>query len=187
MLTIISKTIIFISSYTILYIILLIQYCDFSENLFKQPLIVALLTIIILSFFMLNFFIKYISSQKNIIKTSEIRNVKKLKESNITYLLSNIIPLIAFDFTNIQQLISFLFVFGILLFMYVKYSLIMYNPTAEILGYTNYSAELYKNNKKVKDIVILSKYKFIHPNTYYNVKNIELDDDLFLIAKIIED
>lgn len=187
MLTIISKTIIFISSYTILYIILLIQYCDFSKNLFKQPLIVALLTIIILSFFMLNFFVKYISSQEKIIKTREIRNVKKLKESNITYLLSNIIPLIAFDFADIQQIISFLFIFFILLFMYVKYSLITYNPTAEILGYTNYSAELYKNDKKVKDIIILSKYKFTHSNTYYTVKSIELDDDLFFVTKIIED
>lgn len=101
MLTVISKTIIFISSYIPLYIILFVQYCDFSKNLLKQSLLVTLLSIIILSFFMLILFIKYISSTNNIIKTIEVRNVKKLKESNLTYLLSNIIPLIAFDFNII--------------------------------------------------------------------------------------
>lgn len=187
MLTIISKTIIFISSYIPLYIILFVQYCDFSKNLFKQPLLVTLLIIIILFFFMLIVFIKYISSTNNIIKTTEVRNVKKLKESNLTYLLSNIIPLIAFDFTNKQQIVSFLIIFFVLLLMYVKYSLIAYNPTTELLGYTNYSAELYKNDKKVRDITILSKCKFIHQNTYNNVKSIELDSDLFFVTKIIED
>lgn len=101
MLTVISKTIIFISSYIPLYIILFVQYSDFSKNLLKQPLLVTLLSIIILSSFMLILFIKYISSTNNIIKTIEVRNVKKLKESNLTYLLSNIIPLIAFDFNII--------------------------------------------------------------------------------------
>ena len=58
MLTVISKTIIFISSYIPLYIILFVQYCDFSHNLFEQPLLVTLLIIIILSFFMLIIFMK---------------------------------------------------------------------------------------------------------------------------------
>lgn len=186
MLTVIS-TIIFISSYIPLYIILFVQYCDFSTNIFKQPLLVTLSIIIILSFFMLIIFFKYISSKNNIIKTVEVRNVKKLKESNLTYLLSNIIPLIAFDFTNKQQIVSFLIIFFVLLLMYVKYSLIAYNPTTELLGYTNYSAELYKNDKKVRDITILSKCKFKHQNTYNNVKSIELDSDLFLVTEIIED
>ena len=187
MLTVVSKTRIFVSSYIPLYIILFVQYCHFSKNLLKQPLLVTLLSIIILSFFMLILFIKYISSTNNIIKTIEVRNVKKLKESNLTYLLSNIIPLIAFDFTNKQQIISFLIIFFVLLLMYVKYSLITYNPTTELLGYTNYSAELYKNDKKVRDRTILSKCKFIHQNTYNNVKSIELDSDLFFVTKIIED
>jgi len=91
MLTVISKTIIFISSYIPLYIILFVQYCDFSTNIFKQPLLVTLLIIIVLSFFMLIIFIKYISSKNNIIKTAEVRNVKKLKESNLTYLLSTLL------------------------------------------------------------------------------------------------
>lgn len=71
--------------------------------------------------------------------------------------------------------------------MYVKYSLIAYNPTTELLGYTNYSAELYKNNIKIREITILSKGKFMHPNTYNNVKSIELDNDFFLVTQIIED
>lgn len=187
MLTVISKTIIFISSYIPLYIILFVQYCDFSEKICKQPLIFTLLIIILLAFLMLIILINYISNRNNIIKSIELRNVKKLKESNLTYLLSNIIPLIAFDFTNKQQIVSFLIIFFILLLMYVKYNLIVYNPTTELLGYTNYSAELYKNDKKIRDITILSKCKFVHPNTYNYAKSIELDDDLFLVTKIIED
>lgn len=187
MLSIISKTIIFISSYIPLYIILFVQYYDFSDKLFNQPLLVILLGIILISFMLLIVFIIYISNKNNMVRTVEVRNAKKLKESNLTYLLSNIIPLIAFDFTNKQQITSFLIIFFVLLMMYVKYSLILYNPTTEILGYTNYSAELYKNGNKIREITVLSKCKFIHPNTYNNVRGIELDNDFFLITKIIED
>ena len=135
----------------------------------------------------LRIFIRYLSRKRNIVKTVEIRNVKKLKESNLTYLLSNILPLIAFDFTNRQQIVSFLIIFFVLLIFYVKYSLISYNPTTELLGYTTYSAELFKNGNKIKDIAIISKYKFTHPNTFYYVKSIELDNDFYLINQIIDD
>ena len=54
MLTVISKTIIFISSYIPLYIILFVQYCDFSKNLLKQPLLVTLLSINNTIFFYVN-------------------------------------------------------------------------------------------------------------------------------------
>lgn len=187
MLSVISKTLLFVSSYIPLYIILFIQYVDFSEKLVKQPLLIVLLIIILLSFILLLIFLKYISNTDGIIKTIEIRNIKKLKESNLTYLLSNIIPLIAFDFTNKQQIASFLIIFLVLLAMYVKYNLIVYNPTTELLGYTNYLAELYKNNKKIKEITFLSKCKFAHFNTYNSVKSIELDNELFLITEINPD
>lgn len=187
MLSVMSKTILFVSSYIPLYIILFVQYYDFSVEFLKQPLLVTLLCIIVLSSVLLVIFLIYISNVKNIIKKTEVRNVKKLKESNLTYLLSNIIPLIAFDFTNRQQIISFLIIFFILLMMYVKYSLIVYNPTIELLHYTNYSAELYKNGDKIREITVLSKCEFSHPNTFYNVKSIELDSDFFLIKEIIED
>lgn len=187
MLSVVSKTIMFISSYIPLYIILFVQYFDFSDKLYKQPLLFTLLVIILLSFIVLIVFIKYVSSQKKLIKTIEVRNVKKLKESNLTYLLSNIIPLIAFDFTNKQQIVSFLIIFFVLLMMYVKYSLIIYNPTTEILGFTNHSAEIYKNNQKVRDVVITSKNKFYHENTFYNCKGIELDNDFWMTITILDD
>lgn len=187
MLSVISKTIMFLSSYIPLYIILFVQYFDFSERLDKQPLLLTLLIIIIVSFILLLFFINYIPTQKRIIKIVEIRSAKKLKESNLTYLLSNIIPLIAFDFTNRQQIASFLIIFFVLLMMYIKYSLIIYNPTIEILGFTNYSAEIYKNDQKVREIVITSKNKFYHENTFYNCKGIELDNDFWMITTILDD
>ena len=115
---------------------------------------------------MLILFFCIIKRQKNLIKTIEVRNVKKQKESNLTYLLSNIIPLIAFDFTNRQQIASFIIIFLVLLMMYVKYCLIVYNPTTELLGYTNYSAEIHNDDKKISDVVVLSKCKFHHQNPY---------------------
>lgn len=187
MLSVISKTIMFFSSYIPLYIILFVQYIDFSEGLNKQPLLFTLLVIIIMSLVSLLILIVKIPDNKNIVKTVEIRNVKKIKESNLTYLLSNVLPLIAFDFTNKQQIASFLIIFFILLMMYIKYNLIIYNPTMEILGYTNYSAEVYKNDKKVKDVTITSKDKFYHENTFYNCKNIELDNNFLMITSILHD
>lgn len=187
MLTIISKTILFITSYIPLYIILFVQYCDFKESILKQPLLLTLIVLIILSFMTLIIMLNLIKSQTVRLRTIEIRNVHMAKESNLTYLLSNIIPLIAFDFTNRQQLISFLIIFFVLLMMYVKYNLISYNPTTEFLGYTNYIAEVYNNNKKINEISVLSKVKFSHSYTYYNVKGIQVDNGFWIMKNIIND
>lgn len=185
MLSIFSKSVLFITSYIPLYIILFVQYFDFSISILKQPLLLTLMIITIISFIMLVLFFGIIRNQKNLIKTIEVRNVRPIKESNLTYLLSNIIPLIAFDFTNRQQIVSFLIIFLVLLMMYVKYCLITYNPTTELLGYTSYSAEVYNGDKKINDIVVLSKCKFYHQNTFYNVKGIQLDNDFWLITRNI--
>lgn len=187
LLSIISKCILFITSYIPLYVILFVQYFDFADWIWNQPLLCMLLFIIITSFLSLIIFINYIRKQKNILRRAEVRNVRKLKESNLTYLLSNIIPLIAFDFTNRQQIISFLIIFFILLMMYAKYSLIVYNPTTELLGYTNYSADVYVNDSKTREVILLSKCKFLHQNTFYQTKGVELDNDFWLIIKIIDD
>ena len=48
MLSVMSKTILFVSSYIPLYIILFVQYYDFSVEFLKQPLLVTLLCIIVL-------------------------------------------------------------------------------------------------------------------------------------------
>lgn len=187
MLSTFSKSILFITSYIPLYIILFVQYYDFSISLYKQPLLLILLIIIIVAILVLILFIVIIKKQKILIETVEVRNVKQLKESNLTYLLSNIIPLIAFDFTNRQQIVSFLIIFFVLLMMYAKYCLISYNPTTELLGYTSYSAEVCANNQKIRDITILSKEKFYHQNTFYNVKGIQLDNDFWLVTEKIRD
>ena len=183
MLSIFSIGVLFITSYIPLYIILFVQYLDFSASLFKQPLLLILLIIILVSLIILKLFLHIIRKQKNLIKTVEIRNVRTMKESNLTYLLSNIIPLIAFDFTNRQQIASFLIIFLVLLMMYVKYCLIAYNPTTELLRYTNYLAEIYKDDKKIADVIILSKCKFYHQNTFYTVKGIQLDNDFWIVTK----
>lgn len=187
MLSILSKSILFITSYIPLYIILFVQYIDISIPLYKQPLLLTLLVIIIVSQILLIVFLKLMKNQNILIRTLEIKNVKPLKEINLTYLLTNIIPLIAFDFTKMQQIFSFLIIYFVLMMMYVKYSLISYNPATEFLGYTNYSAEIYNDKEKIRDIIILSKERCNHQNTFYNVKGIELDNDLWLITEKFKD
>ena len=60
MLSVMSKTILFVSSYIPLYIILFVQYYDFSVEFLKQPLLVTLLCIIVLSSVLLVIFLIYI-------------------------------------------------------------------------------------------------------------------------------
>lgn len=187
MLSIIPKSIMFFSSYIPLYTILFIQYFDFSDKIFNQPLLLILAVITISSLVLHIILLNLLNNQPNLVKRIEIRNVRPLKESNLTYLLSNILPLVAFDFTNKQQIACFLVIFFVLLLMYVKYNLIVYNFTNELFGYTNYSAELYSDGEFVRDIVVISKDKFNHQNTYYNIKGIQLDNELwYAIKKIIE-
>ena len=183
MLSVVPKCIFFFSSYIPLYLILFLQYFDFSENVCKQPLLLTLAIIILISFILHVVLLHFLQNHRNIIKTIEIRNVRPLKESNLTYLLSNILPLVAFDFTNRQQITCFLVIFFVLLLMYIKYNLIVYNCINELIGYTNYSAELFSNEKKVRDVVVISKLKFYHQNTYYSVKGIQVDNELWIATQ----
>ena len=180
MLNIISRILLFITSYIPLYIILLVQYYDKNCKLFEQPLIFLLVCFTVLISILFGIFILFIKKQKQYSRTVELENIKLEREVSTTYILTNIVPLIAFDFTNKQQILSFLVLYVFLMAMYVKYRQIVYNPIIEIMGYTNYKCTM-----NGEDITILSKYKFSHTHTCEKVRVIRLDNDFFIVVDVI--
>lgn len=164
-----------------LFVVLFIQYVDLENNLWQQPLLLTLLIIIIVLIILLIAILSCIKKQKYLVKQLELSNIKPLKEMSLTYIFSNILPLIAFDFSNRQQLISFLLIFLTLMMLYVKYNLVMYNPILELLGYTNYIAKVGQ-----KDVYVVSKSKFFHSNSVNKVKAIWLDNEFLLITEILD-
>lgn len=181
------RVLFFFTSYIPLYIILFIQYCDFETSLVHQPLILTLLIIIVILPLIYILLINYLKNKKSYTKIKEIRNVKPLRETNITYILTNILPLVAFDFQDGKQLVSFLLLYIFLLCMYVKYNLISFNPISELFGYTTYSCSIFENGNKLEDITILSKKPFIHTNTLYKVKAIQLDNKFWFVTEKMEE
>lgn len=177
MLNVISRILFFITSYVPLYVILLVQYYDINEKLINQPLILGLLIITIVAIILFIIFIGFIQKQKHYIKTIEIENISPERELSTTYILTNIVPLIAFDFTNRQQILSFLILYLFLMIMYVKYRQVVYNPIIEIMQYTNYKCTL-----NGEEVTVLSKHKFQHTHTSEKVRAIRLDNDFFILV-----
>ena len=175
------RYILYLTSNLPLFLVLFIQYVDIETRLDRQPLLLTLLIMMVLLVVLLIGILIKIKKQKYLVKQIELSNIKPMKEMSLTYIFSNILPLVAFDFSNKQQLISFLVIFFILMFLYVKYNLITYNPVLELLGYTNYIAKMGE-----KDIYDISKSKFIHSYSISKVKVIWLDSEVILVTEILE-
>lgn len=168
----------FLTSYIPLYVILMVQYMNFDTNIKQQPFILILLILTFLSLLAFEFGLFILNKNKSYITCTNISKVEILKEVNSTYLLTYIMPLIAFDFSKTQDCISFLILFIAIMAMYIKYNMIFLNPVLEIFGYTYYSYE----NELGDKIVLISRSKFNNIHSWYKIKYVNLGQNMFLVV-----
>ena len=121
-----------------------------------------------------------ITRKKAYVSCANISNVAILKEVNSTYLLTYIMPLIAFNFSKIQDCVSFFLLFIFLMAMYIKYNMVFLNPVLEIFDYTYYS---YTNEAGDK-IVLISLEKFNAIHSKYKIKYVNLGQNLYLVTNV---
>lgn len=111
----------------------------------------------------------------------KIERVSNKNYEHLTFLTTYIIPLVAFDLTNIRYFFVLLILLLVIGIIYIKTNLFFSNPSLAILGY-----KIYKVNAKFRlshkeNIIIISKdkisigdevsYKKIDENIYFGRKN----------------
>lgn len=114
-----------------------------------------------------------------------IKNAKRQKILSSEYLLSYIIPLIAFDFTNTSNIFLFFLYIVILGYLCVKNYNIYTNIILEIKGYSFFVCDIefcLSTNKIVKEnVLIISRTDIIRLNGQNpEMQLVKLDDDIFI-------
>ncbi len=151
------KLILFLSSYTFLFIILMIQ------NYTNLNLLYFLGALIIISNLILWIVIRRCKSLADTF--IKIKNLENSNSLNTAYLVTYIIPFLNINFSKITDLISLLLLFVIVGFLYIKSDMIYVNPMLNIFHFNLLKAEDEDGNSLIlitrdKKKQILEKTKF---------------------------
>lgn len=131
MLGIITRILLFISSYIPLFIIFVLQYYGKYGNITLAPLILGFLAIIFLLSYVENTETRPLSIEKVTSKDADV----------MSYIVTYIFPFLSIDLSNSMSLLSlgiFFFVLGVL---YISSNMLYINPTLNLLGYHIFEIE----------------------------------------------
>lgn len=149
----------------------------FSGNYIEVVTVIIILLAFILSDINVN---KFLNEKKsNNYNSAKILSVKKANKLAPEFLMSYILPLVAFDFSNLKGVLLFVVFICILGVICIKYENIYTSIFFEFKGYSIYLCDLQKTlagNKVIyRDCIVLSKddlYKKIRDNIiYYDFAN----------------
>lgn len=133
---------------------------DNSSNLYTEWIA---LTCIILGILICGAIVIKSLSKKNTNGAIEFTVVAAEEEKTISadYLLSYILPLFAFDFTQWDGIILFLVFFGTMGFLCVYHSHFSLNVLLEFAGYKFYKTDIMNADKKVVTVEIVSRENIV--------------------------
>lgn len=144
-----------------LWLSIIVRYMVvFLEQNNVPDLIFSILILIIVILFVFSCFIVYDSLKNKKNKRSmdcEIIDITEEKVITLEYILSYVLPLIAFDFQKSDDVILFLIYFLSISFLSVKHHVFSLNFFLELFGYSFYQCTLKEN----KTGIILKKWLFL--------------------------
>lgn len=111
------------------------------ENLLLLISIFVVLIIVIMSVFGINSFLKRLN-QHNSFPEGKIIKARKENKLSSEFLLAYILPMIAFDFCNPQDLVLFVIYFLVLAFLCIRNNNIYTNIMLEFKGYKMYNCDI---------------------------------------------
>lgn len=102
-----------------------------------------------------------------------VKSVSNDSYEHLVFLVTYIIPLVAFDFDDYRYQILFVALIAIIGYMYAKTDMYFSNPSLAILGYSIYKIEAGFRGNDVKSITVLSKNSIIDGNevSYIKISN----------------
>ena len=130
-----------------------------SNNQYKTTEYIVLASIIVVNLLCLIYLNKKIAWFIKNQKSPSRKIVAATKEKSITteYLLSCILPLFAFDFTNWQQVILFLVFFATLSFLCLRNNNVYSNIYLELKKYNFYTCEIVNKDNIKSNVLVISK------------------------------
>ena len=173
----------FFASYLPLYIMFGIKYWSSIETLHILIFLIAFLALSVIS---VTFLFVYTKLKLNKNKNSYyVTNIQKSSNNYSDYILTVILPLWAFDLKDKYQLFSFIFIWLILGFLYVKYNQVKYN-IFDFLLYSTYSCDLYSLYKN-EDGSVVKKYYANNISVIAGGKLKNYNNELVNIGKLSDD
>lgn len=191
MLTKFSRFVWFLSSYTPLWLILIIL--NFPCNLRDKKSIFWVLFFLIITIISNNY-VRIELKKIRILDNDEpniiiVKKAKRINNVSVEYIITYAMSFITFDLYNLKGIISFILLISFFAYLYIKNNQIMYNPMLEICGYKFFEIEFIKENiglpitdeRKNKSRLLISKqYKVEHEKIYTAI----LGDDIFIEKQI---
>lgn len=185
----------FISSFFPLWVsVLILDLFKFGikniDTLNDSPLKIRLTIYIMVAFILISFGLIPFCwfNSKNETTSYTLKNSIKEKSITTEYLLAYILPIVAYDFSEISNLILFGIYVLTLAFLCIKNDNMNVILIFELMGYSKYSCDVsYKNclNEEVnKNIIILSKSNLVKVNNQnYIIEIFEFDGTTGLYSK----
>lgn len=137
-----------------------ISICKSNSVLLVETIsIIVILVLIAISIFILRLTLDI--KNRNGIQKYYLIKVEEKKSISAEFLLSYVLPLFAFDFTQWDGVVLFLIFFLFLAFFSIKYNYFSVNIYLECIGYSFYKCELLNEEDSIKILQnIVSRKKF---------------------------
>lgn len=158
--------------------------CTLS-NLLLITSVLIILIIVIISVCGINWFIKKLNNSNNISR-GKIVKARKANKLSSEFLLAYILPMIAFDFGDIQSVILFLIYFVVLAFLCIRNNNIYTNILLEFKGYKMYNCDIectVLNEAKVYCDSIIISSNDLTLNEGNNVKYWDFENYVYITVK----
>jgi len=187
------KVLMFLSSYTPLFLILLLKVLsqitdniqplrldnilDYAtSNIFNDVIVIIIVILIIVPNLILESILKDTKRTTNP-KDLEVNSVKKMNHIYMEYLVTYIIPFLSFDFSNLFDMIALLVLLLTICIIYINSDLLYINIIFNIRGYNLYRVFDEQNN----EYMTLSKKKPFEITGILKVKDISESNERFVL------
>lgn len=151
-----------------------------ANNLYKTTEYIVILSIVLINLLCIFYLNKKLSQLKKQKEPSQkISNVIKEKSITTEYLLSCILPLLAFDFTNWKQILIFLIFFATLSFLCLRNKNVYANIFLEFQKYNFYTCELVNLDNVKSTVTVISKNN-LSKKVNKDICFARIDDEVFL-------
>ena len=173
-----ASILIFLSAYSPLSVILLIQDFDWSEKELMHPWPVGIIAVLsVLSCFLLWF---SVGGLKTSSPPVTVKSVSNRSGELINYSIPYMISFLVIDIGNVKLVVSFVFFLCILYWLTVKTHNIFINPVLAIRGYNIYTVRYERNGHDCEDSFLVKGSRLQKDE---RCRVVEISEQLYVVTE----
>ena len=206
-----SKIFLFFSSYTPLFLIILIQNHNAIAknfgiflNIFEKKhiysindlLVVAKIiihptTILLISLFLGICFLLYLLNKHNQLAQDKIKvyEIENVTSESMTYIITYLVPFLSLNLNSTLNLYCIMLLIATIGVIYINSDMLYVNPLLNFWGYKTFkiSGEILNRDKKVKDMFIIMPRKISRIYKSNIVDFLQYDDGILIASSISQE